>query len=35
MPNFSEPVSLEFIGITVVIIFVGVALGIFLVKKYK
>ena len=35
MPNFSEPVSFTFIGITVALIFVGVAIGIVLVKKYK
>jgi len=35
VPNFAEPISLTFIGITVVLIFVGVGVGIFLVKKFK
>jgi len=35
MPNFNEPVSLTFIGATIALIFVGVGLGIFLVKKFK
>jgi len=35
MPNFSEPVSLTFIGATVVVIFIIIALGIVAVKKFK
>jgi type II secretory pathway component PulF len=35
VPNFTEPVTFEFIGVTVALIFVAVALGIFLVKKFK
>jgi len=35
MPNFQEPVSFTFIGVTVALIFVGVGIGIFLVKKFK
>jgi len=35
MPNFTEPVSFEFIGVTVALIFALVGLGIFLVKKFK
>jgi len=35
VPNFSEPVSLPFIGVTVALIFVIIAIGILLVKKFK
>jgi len=35
VPNFSEPVTFTFIGVTVALIFVGVAVGIFLVKRFK
>jgi len=35
VPNFLEPVSSTFIGITVVLIFVMVGLGIFAVQKFK
>ena len=35
VPNFSEPVSISFIGATVALIFVVIAIGIFFVKKYK
>jgi len=35
VPNFAAPVSFSFIGVTVALIFFGVAIGIILVKKYK
>ena len=35
MLNISEPISFELIGITIVVIFAIVGLGIFLVKKFK
>jgi len=35
MPNFSEPVSLAFVGSTVAVIFVIIAVGILAVKKFK
>jgi len=35
MPSFSEPVSMEFIALTVGIIFAFIAVGIFFVKKFK
>ncbi len=35
MPNFSEPTSLTFVGISIVLIFVVVGIGIYAVKKYK
>jgi len=35
MPNFSEPVSFTFVGATVAVIFVVIALGIVAVKKFK
>jgi len=35
VPNFTEPVSLTFIAVTVAAIFVVIGIGIFLVKKFK
>ncbi|MDY0120533.1 MAG: hypothetical protein RBR54_01175 [Sulfurimonas sp.] len=35
MPNIAEPVSLSFISVTVGMIFVIIALGIFAVQKGK
>jgi len=35
VPNFTEPVTLTFIGVTIALIFVGVAIGITLVKRFK
>jgi len=35
MPNFSEPVTLTFIGVSIALIFVVVAIAIFAVKKFK
>jgi len=35
MPNFEEPVSLTFIALSIGAIFVLVAVGILLVKKFK
>ena len=35
MPNFSEPVSFTFIGVTVALIFVMIGVGIALVKLGK
>ncbi|WP_373034485.1 hypothetical protein [Sulfurimonas sp.] len=35
MPNFAEPVSTSFIAISIAVIFVVVALGIFAVQKVK
>jgi len=35
MPNFAEPVSLTFIGVSIALIFVVVGIGIFAVKKFK
>ncbi len=35
MPNFAEPVSLTFISISIVLIFIVVGIGIVAVKKFK
>ena len=35
MPNFSEPVSVTFITISIALIFVMVGIGIVAVKKFK
>jgi flagellar biogenesis protein FliO len=35
VPNFAEPVSFTFIGVSIAAIFVMVGVGIFLVKKFK
>jgi len=35
MPNFSEPVTISFIGASIALIFVVVGIGIFFVKKFK
>jgi len=35
VPNFAEPVSFTFIGATVALIFVVIAVGIFFVQKFK
>ena len=35
MPNFSEPVTLTFIGVSIALIFVMVGIGILAVKKFK
>jgi len=35
MPNFAEPVSFTFIGVSIALIFVMVGIGIFAVQKFK
>jgi len=35
VPNFAEPVSMTFIAVTVVVIFAGSFLGIYMVKLAK
>ena len=35
MPNFSEPVTMTFIIQSIVMIFVFVGIGVFMVKKFK
>jgi len=35
VPNFAEPVTITFIGVSIAAIFAVVGLGIFLVKKFK
>jgi flagellar biogenesis protein FliO len=35
VPNFSEPVTITFIGVSIALIFAFVGVGIFFVKKYK
>jgi len=35
MPDFSQAVTLNFVGVTVAIIFVIIAIGIFGVQKFK
>jgi flagellar biogenesis protein FliO len=35
MADFSQPVSTEFIGVSIALIFAVVGIGIFLVKKFK
>ena len=35
MPNFTEPVTITFIGVSIALIFSFVGLGIFLVQKFK
>jgi len=35
MPDFSEPVSITFVVVSIAMIFVIVGIGIFAVKKFK
>jgi flagellar biogenesis protein FliO len=35
VPNFSEPVSTSFLGLSVALLLVVIALGIYAVKKFK
>jgi flagellar biogenesis protein FliO len=35
VPNFSEPVTFTFIGVSIALIFAIVGLGIFAVQKFK
>ncbi len=35
MPNFTEPVTLTFVGVSVFLIFVVVGIGILAVQKFK
>jgi len=35
MPDFSQPVTTEFIAITIATIFIVIGIGIFFVKKFK
>jgi len=35
MPNFSEPVTISFIGVSIALMALIIAIGIFGVKKFK